>query len=199
MRSVLVILLIASSARAATYTPLVDLGAVEPACRPLAVIPQHARTLGPSYDAAISTASCMVITRTRRLALAPNAQSVRALDDAVAPALAILDRVIRSADPEHVLLALYAKRDILAGNTARLLATLPKASPMMSGMAQHDRDKQVGVADQLTETWRRRAANDGKLIAIVLRDHPELATRNEVLAYEVAASRLPQATGVARR
>jgi hypothetical protein len=201
MRLLLVISLIAVSPAvgATTYTPLVDLGQVDPGCRQQAEIPQSARIAGPSYDAAISTAGCVVIARTRHLTLTPTPQSVRALDDALAPAIAILDRVIQTGDSEHVLLARYAKADILSGNAVRLLTSVPKLSPTMTAMAVSEHDKQVGKAVQLVEPWKRGAVVERNEIALIVRDHPELANRNQVLAYMVAVTRAPQAARVISR
>ncbi|HTR52591.1 MAG TPA: hypothetical protein VMJ10_17875 [Kofleriaceae bacterium] len=194
MRRVAIVLVIAAAsvahANSSRYTPLVNANEVDPGCRELAVVPLNTETSSPSFDAAISTASCMVSARTRHLVLAPDAASVRALDDAVAPAWAILERVVAAGDPEHVLLARYAELDIVTGNAARLLASVPHISPLMTAQDVHDHYKLVLVADALAQPWRQRAIAIRHAIARLLLAHPELATHDEVLAYEVEATRL---------
>ncbi len=199
MRSLLLLPLLtaASVARAATtYTPFVDPRTVDPPCRVFAEVPATATTMGPAYDAAISTASCLVSARTRGLHLDASSDSVLALDRAVAPALEILDRVIQAADTEHQVIALYAKANILAGNSARLLATVPKLSPQMSSQEVHDRYRQVLVTDALTLPWRQRALATRRQIATVVYRDPQVVVRNPVVAYMVRDTRISEAAGV---
>ena len=196
------ILLVAApvvSAGTSRYTTFVDLPSVDFACRPLALIPETSEIPGPMQDAAISTANCMVMARTRGLALGADAASVSALDAAVAPAIRILDRVIALGDAEHVLLARYAKLDILVGNTARLLATVPRISATMTANDAYEHDKQVRIADALTEPWRSREAAQRRALARFVYQHPELAGRDPVLGYVIAHSRMAEAAGVAAR
>lgn len=191
----------ASVARAdgTTYTSLVEIGAVEPGCRPLAEVPQNASIPGPRYDAAISTANCMAETRARRLVLTPTPDSVRALDEAVSPSLRILDRVIATGDAEHALIALYAKLDIVQGNAARLLLAVPRLSPQMGGMEVANHYKMVLVADALTKPWRQHAMELRRAIAGVVSKNPQLANHDPVVAYMIAKSRIVEAVGLAGR
>jgi hypothetical protein len=195
MRPLLISLLIASAsvARAGStiHTPLVDGLTIDPVCRQLAMIPKTARVSGPQYDAAISTANCMIRHHTQGLILTPSAQSVRDLDNAVAPALQILERVIATADPAHAVLARYAELDLYEGNTARLLAA-PRPP------AQHI-DKHVAAADVLTQPWRERALETRRSIAAAVRAHPDMSRRDPVLAYAIANSRVGAAAVASRR
>ena len=199
MRALLLVPLIAASSLAragvATYTPLIDTRAVDPACRPLAEIPQNTRLAGPRFDAAISVASCMASARTRHIVLAPSLDSVAALDGAEAPALAILDRVIRIGDPAHVLLARHAKLDILEGNVARLLAAVPPVSPVMSRADVAAHFRLVDATAALARPWQRRADATRRAIARLVNAHPELATRDPVLAHAITNSRLDRVVG----
>ncbi|HUJ57550.1 MAG TPA: hypothetical protein VLX92_03645 [Kofleriaceae bacterium] len=181
------------------YTPLVDVAAVDPACRVLAQTPQNATVDGPSYDAAISTANCVAMAGTRTLVLTPSADSVKALDDAEAPALAILDRVIARGDAEHALIADYAEVDLLRGNAARMLDALPPLSPQMSRNEVAEHTRQVMVTGVLIEPWLRRATKIRRDIATLVSAHPELATRDVVLANIVASTRIVEAVGLAAR
>ncbi|MGE5180494.1 MAG: hypothetical protein ACM31C_00455 [Acidobacteriota bacterium] len=203
MRTLLVIpLILASTAARAediTYTPFVEVRAVDAPCRAFAEVPPTATTLGPSYDAAISTASCMVSTRTRSLRVDATADSVAALDAAVAPALAILDRVIRVADTEHKLIAYYVKADILSGNTARLLATLPEISPQVTSKEVRERAALVRSADALTLRWRQRALASRREIVRLAGREPDIVVRNPIVARMVVETRLGPTAGVAAR
>ena len=203
MRPLLISLLIASAsvARAGsmTHTPLVNGSTIDPVCRQLALIPANTRSSGPQYDAAISTANCMIMHRTKGLILTPSAQSVRDLDNAVAPALQILERVIATADPAHAVLARYAELDLYEGNTARLLAALTPPAPHMTGMQQYEYDKHVAAADALTQPWRESALDTRRSIAAAVRAHPDLSRRDPVLAYAVEHSRVGAAAVATRR
>ncbi len=153
---------------------------------------------GPSYDAAISTANCMAMTRADRLALSPTADSANSLQLAVAPALAILDRVIDTGDPEHQLIAEYAKADILDSNAARMYST-STLSPQVDRtvVANHQRD--ITALDQATRPWLEEAVACRRAIARIVYTHPELATRDAVLARMISNSRITDAAGLSGR
>ncbi len=203
MRTLLVIPLILASAAAradeVTYSPFVDIRAVDAPCRAFAEVPQTATTLGPSFDAAISTATCVVSTRTARLRVTATPASVSEIDAAEAPALAMLDHVIRDGDAEHKLIAYYMKADILAGNAARLLAKLPKLSPQMSSKEVRAHDALVRDADALTLRWRQQALANRREIVKLANHDPAMVVRNPVVAHMVVDTRLGRAAGVATR
>jgi hypothetical protein len=204
MRAILLVSLIALPAVARAgelaFTPLVAPAEVDPACRPLAVIPRDARTSGPALDAAISTASCMAARRASAVALTPTADSARELDATIAPALRILDRVIAVGDPARVIAALYMKSDLTDGNAVRIMNAVPRLSPQIGSKETYEHYKRVGVAEQATEPQRRRAASYRREIARVIAMHPELADkRDPVLAYMLVKTRIVDAAGIARR
>jgi hypothetical protein len=184
-------------ANAPRYTHLVDPDAVDAPCRSLAAIPASSEISGPAFDAAISTANCLVELRTHRLHLTLSADSVHALDDAVAPAIHILDRVIERGDAEHALLARYSKLDIFVGNTTRLLAAVPRIGASMTDNDTFQHDHAVILADALTEPWRRREELQRRDFAYFVASHPGLATRDRVLAYVVAHSRIVAGAAIA--
>ncbi len=202
MRAFLLIVLVASSiahADSTLYTPLVDMRTVDPPCRTLAEIPSHARISGPMFDAAISTANCMAMTRATQLELAPTQASVNALDEAIGPAMAILDAVIATGDPAHQLIAQHSKLDILQSNTVRVFLAVPQPSPQMGRTEVADQAVVLEATDALTEPWRRRAFECRRQIARLVYQHPALATRDAVLAHMIADSRIIDAAGVAGR
>jgi hypothetical protein len=202
MRAFLFIVVVASSiahADSTLYTPLVDMRTVDPPCRTRAEVPSHARISGPSFDAAVSTANCMAMTRATQLELAPTEASVKALDAAVAPAMAILDAVIATGDPAHQLIAQHSELDILQSNTARMFVAVPQPSPQMASSELADQAIVLAATDALTEPWRRRALQCRRQIARLVYQHPELATRDAVFAHMVADSRIIDAAGVAGR
>ncbi len=189
---------IAVAEPAPTYSPYVDVGSVEPSCRPLARIPNTSAP-GPSFDAAISTASCVAVTRTRNLTIEPSERGVQMLDEAVAPALAIYDRVIAAGDPEHALIATYAKLDLLRGNIARLLDAVPDASPQMTANETAEHERAVMAVGVLVQPWQRRADASRRHLTRIANLHPELATRDAVLAYMIRSARLGEPIGIAAR
>lgn len=199
MRLPIIFCLIASSTAAMADstidTPLVDMSDVDAQCRPLAEIPHNAKTTGPSIDAAISTASCMAMARADALVLTPTAESATELMAAVAPALAILDRVIETTDPEHRLVAEYAKADILDSDAARLYSTAT-LSPQLDVANVIDHKRDVAALDTMTRPWLVEALVCRREIAKLVYEHPELATRNAVLAQMVARTRITDAAGL---
>lgn len=203
MRPLLVLLLLAGSSIARAdgmkYTPLVDANAIEPGCRILAQTPQNAVSDGPSLDAAISTANCVALVRMRRLVLDPSPDSVRLLDAAMRPALAILDRVIANGDPVHRLIAYYAKADLLNGSAARMFAALPRLSPQMSEAEVAEHQRLVRVTGVLVAPWLHHATTLRRDIAELVADHPTLAVRDDTFAYMVARTRIVDAVGLASR
>jgi hypothetical protein len=200
MRIALIISLIGiSSVARADTTPLLDARTIDAPCRTLAHVPHNERTSGPDYDAAISTANCIAMTRAQSLQLTPTPASVAALDAAVAPAVAILDRVIETGDAEHQLIAQYAKADLYKGNTARILAAVPQPSPQMTREEVANRDATVHAADTLTQPWRQHALECRRAIARLVIANPELATQDRVLARMIADSRIVEAAGLASR
>ena len=201
MRAFLLTIVVASSiahADSTSYTPLVEMRTVDAACRTLAETPSNARISGPMFDAAISTANCMAMTRASRLELAPTAASIKALDEAVAPAMAILDTVIATGDAAHQLIAQHSKLDILQSNTARMFSAVPQLSPQMGSGEVADQAEVLAATEALTEPWRRRALQCRRLIARLVYQHPALATRDAVFAHMVADSRIVDAAGARR-
>jgi hypothetical protein len=202
MRASLIIplLLVASAARAdgTKYTPLVDVKTVEPGCRVAAEVPQSAIIASPMFDAAVSTASC-IAAHTHRLVLTPTADSVTALDVAIAPAMQILDRVIATGDAEHVLIAQYTKLEILQNNVVRLFMAIPPLTPQLTVSELGEHHEAVQATDTLTRPWRDRAMTIRRAIALLVYQHPSLATRDPLLAYMVAHSRIADAAGIATR
>ena len=175
MRAILLSMVVASAAAHAgstVNTPLVDMRTVDPPCRTLAAIPASALISGPMYDAAISTANCVAMTRAARLELAPTQASVNALDAALASTMAILDTVIAKSDPAHQLIAQHSKLDILQSNTARMFSALPPTSPLLTSTEVADRAVVLRATESLTEPWRRRALECRRQIARLVYRHP---------------------------
>jgi hypothetical protein len=205
MRPLLILLPIVAASTAArandaTYTPLVDIHTVDPACRSLAAIPLTAEIPGPAQDAAISTASCMAVLHVHRLVIAPSDESVRALDEAIAPAIAIFDRVIAHGDAEHAVAALFMESDLYDGNAERIMSSVPRLSPQASANEAVEHRKRVFAADELAQPLRRRALSCRRELARVVASSPELTSnRNAVLAYMITHSRIVEAAGVAQR
>ena len=188
-----------ASAQVTTYTPFVDVAHVEPGCRPLARIPGANAPLGPSLDAAVSTASCVAIVRLHGLDVEPSQRGVQAIDEAIAPANAMYDTVIAAGDPEHAVIAEYAKLDLLRGAIARLLDAIPKPTPQMAYNRVAEHQRAVMMAGVWTEPWLRRAEASRRRIARVVYRHPELATHDPVVAYMIASVHVDETLGIATR
>jgi len=167
----------------------VDARTLPKACAPLAWIPNDARTVTPTIEAYTSIAGCIVRERTRAFDLRPNRSSVDELDVAIAPAIALLDSVIETADVTHQIIALHAKADIYQGLTTRIRNSM-RNNP---GFAER---KDV---DRLTLAWNERARDANLRVAQIAAGNPDAVRGNPVVAYAVRDAQRSRTSGVASR
>jgi hypothetical protein len=177
--------------------PAIDVSAAPAACKSFAG-PAQAPNPVLAWPARVALASCMAEQAVAPLALCDCGQSVVDVDDAVAPALAILDGVIAGGDPASQALASHAKGALYDGFAARLIATLPEPSHEATPeeLSLHDMRAQA-LAPQLTP-WREAAAAAFAHAVEVARAHPEVA-RNPAAASAIRDSQQRQAADVAGR
>lgn len=202
MRSLLisaVVALLPLSAMANDMKPGVELRTLDAPCRPLAMVPGNARTITPLVDANISVASCLATTRTRALVLTPSAASVDALNQAIQPALQLLDTIIRTGDVRAQIMAQHAKADLYNGLAVRLISTVPPVSPMATGRALLDHDQRITQMNIFAQPWREHAKEAFRQVAELGAQIPDEVSRDPVLAFAVSDSRFESSTATARR
>lgn len=140
-------------------------------CAPLRQVPASAKIPVPRIDAKISIANCMAEDALSRLSITPDRTSVQAMNRAVAPSVAILDRVIAEAAPAQQLVAQNAKRDLYEGLVVRARASIPHAN-----IAAETK------LDPLVAPWQNEARQAELAMRQLTRAHPELAQGDQVVA-----------------
>jgi hypothetical protein len=123
----------------------------------------------------VSLALCIASERKRAVVLCDCEQSVKDLDEAVAPAFAILDEIASVGEPQWQVIALHSEADELSLLAQRLLETLPRV-PEGTGSDQaalHDVRSQM--LQPLVEPWRSKAQEKFAQIDRIAKTHPELA------------------------
>lgn len=171
-----------------------------PALTPIALdeLPRACRTLGEqartrdraaALDARIALASCVADHRLE--ALPPPCdcgESMVAMDEAIAPAVALLDEAIAQGDAEAALIAAHVKGELYAGMRVRMRAAVPPpADTTEEAIAL--RDSRIAVLDNLLEPWRAQATTAFDLVVDLARRNPELV-RNPVVRSALASSRV---------
>lgn len=169
MRSVLFLLVLTATASAGPTLAPLNRANLPKQCQAVATEPASARTMTPRYAAYTSAANCMAMVSLESLHVQPNADGVKAIDQAIQPSIDLLDGVIRAGDPAAALIAQYSKADLYRGAMVVLL------SP------EHQLDD---VAFQLTRGWRDQSAESFAEVARLDNQNPSLAS-NPVIAFEI--------------
>lgn len=165
-------------------------------CRPIAK-----RIEGPSavqrMSARIALAGCLADVAIAPLSLIDGQESVVALDEAVGPAMALLDGVAQSKDAAMQIMALRAKADLFGTMIARMQRTVPrpKRSTFENDSLYDTRKK---IVDGLVTPWRDRAREAHQAIVEIAEAHPELV-RNPVATASIRESRRQLKSPVASR
>jgi hypothetical protein len=192
----------AASAPPPAAPPAPVLAAIDPqtvpdACKPL-MKSARSPNLPVAVPARISLASCMADRAVSSLSLCDCADSIQALDAAVAPAIAILDDAIAAGDPAAQVIGEHTEGQLYAGLSIRLHATVPRVNPGAS-------PEEVALHDVRTETleaqlapWREAANTAFQAVIEVAKAHPDVA-RNPVVATAVRDSEQRLAADVASR
>lgn len=164
---------------AAPALPGIDAQAVPATCQSF-VAPAQAGNPELAVPARLSLASCMADQAVAPLALCDCGQSIEDIDQAIEPAVKVLDGVIEVGSPTSQALAQHAKGDLYAGFVMRMTATVPKLGPSATPeeMALHDMRAQA-LAPQL-EPWRDTARTAFTQVIDLAKAHPEIARNARV-------------------
>jgi hypothetical protein len=182
----------------------IDAAAIPAPCKPLATqaLAEATSVVATAAPAALSArialAACIADRAVAPIALCDCGASIVAVDQAVKPAIEVLDDVIAKGDPAIQVMAGHAEGQLYTGLVARLAATLPKVGPQTteSEVALNDMRKQT--LDAQLAPWRETAMTSFQHVVELAKAHPELA-RNAVVATAVRDSQQRLAAEVATR
>jgi hypothetical protein len=154
--------------------------------------------LAVAYSARISLASCMAERAIAPLALCDCGASVVAIDAAVAPALAVLDDVIGSAEPALQVIAEHTEGQLYAGFAIRMRATVPAVEPNADAAALTLHDMRARTLEAQLAPWHEAAMASFAHVVEIAKAHPEIA-RNAAAASAVRDAEHRVADDVASR
>jgi hypothetical protein len=147
------------------------IGAEMPAaCRTWADDVTSARTEQLALGAELSLANCVAADRFQALTLTGDDASMKALAEAVKPALAMLDQITQGSDPAYQIMAAQAKGDLYDSMVVRMRNT-----------GRSDLEPQL-------LPWSQAAAVAYAEAVRVAKAHPELINSNLVVASAVRSS-----------
>lgn len=178
------------SASAPRLAPVV-LDEITQKCAPLAkpaAVPDVPRAL----SARISLASCLAEARIGVLSLIDGQESVLALEEATAPAFALLDDAIDLGDAGLQISALRAKADLYVRMATTMIGTVPppaNTTPEAAALRETRRE----IVEGMVAPWRDRIRAAREAVVALGKKHPELA-KNPVArtAIEKSARELAQ-------
>lgn len=139
-------------------------------------------------SARVSLANCIEVEKIKTVAVCDCAQSVQDLDDAVAPAFAILDDLATNGDPSWQVVALHAEADELTVLSQKLLATLPAPSPGAGSDELALHDVRAQMLQPLVQPWQAKVQDKYAAVDRIAKAHPELA-KDSVAQTVIADSR----------
>ncbi|HEX4416468.1 MAG TPA: hypothetical protein VH165_01155 [Kofleriaceae bacterium] len=175
----------------------IDAAALPASCKSFAR-PAQLPSLATALSARISLASCLADQAIAPLALCDCGQSILDIDQAVAPAIALLDNAIAAGDPVIQAIAQHTKGELYVGFATRMVATLPRPSPNATQEELNLRDlREQTLAAQLAP-WRDTAKAAFAEVVELAKAHPEIA-RNPAAATAIRDSQQRVAADVAAR
>ena len=133
------------------------------ACRTWLDDAAAAKTDRLKLEARLSLASCLLSEHLRGLELNADDASIKALDDAVAPTLAIYDQAIKTAEPAYQIIAAQAKGDVYDAMVVRMRNT-----------GRKDLEPQLAP-------WSQAALAAYTVAIKIAKQHPELVPSNPVV------------------
>ena len=185
MRTLLALMLLATTAEAAPVVVPPSPSAVTPAPIDLAVVPKPCAELAKqanvprvavAMSARISLARCIATERLRDKTDLIDAQdSIALVEDSVVASLALLDNAIATNDPKLVILAQHAKGELYAAMTARMLQTIPPLPVGATGEAAQLRDQRVQLLTTWLAPWRDKAHDAFTAVLATERAQPSVA------------------------
>jgi len=145
----------------------------------------------------LTLATCIANERARTVAVCDCQQSVQDLNEAVAPAIQILDELATKGDPMYRLLALKAEADRYQILAQQLMATLAVPGPNATADERDLHEMRQTMLRPMIEPWLTRAQNAYVEVDRLAKAHPELDKNAEVRS-AIADSRHRLTTAVAQ-
>jgi hypothetical protein len=145
----------------------------------------------------LSLATCIANERVQTVAVCDCQQSVQDLNEAIAPAVQILDELASVGEPTYRVLALKAEADRYQILAQKLLATLPQLGPNASADERDLHEMRQTMLRPMIEPWLTRAQNAYVEVDRIAKAHPELDKNAEVRT-AIADSRHRMTTAVAQ-
>lgn len=164
-------------------------------CQPLAKRASIG-TVPQALSARVLLASCIADARIAVLSLIDGQESVLAMEEAVEPAIAMLDGVIAAGDPGLKISALHAKADLYGRMAAKMMDTVPppaNTTPEAAALRETRREIIAGMLG----AWRDHIQGAHQAIVDLGRKHPALA-KNPVAQATIRESERVLAEQVAR-
>jgi hypothetical protein len=164
----------------------IDLREIPEQCHPVAK--QAAATnVVAALSARISLANCLADVKLAPLKLVDCEASMQEVDEAVAPAFALLDEVIAGAtDDVTKIVAERAKAELYTQMHTKMLATLPPPGTTQASLAMYAARKSI-LDLQLTR-WQDAAATSWEHILAIVKATPKLE-KNPVVALNARTAR----------
>jgi len=167
----------ASAARSSVLT--LDRTTLPAACRMFADEAVTSKSVEVRLDARISLASCLAEHRMN--AIAPSHASIPAYNQAVEPALAILDDVAASGNPRARLVAEATRADILDGMVVRMRNSIPSPNTERPGSISAYQRAHAQLEPAL-EPWRQQSLQALAEVETLAAQHPDLVRNDDVVA-----------------
>jgi hypothetical protein len=190
--------LLAATVHADRKTPAVNLTPILadelPArCRPIAK-QASAANLGVALGARISLANCMASEELAPLQLCDCADSILEMDNAVAPAVALLDEVAHAGDAHTELLAEHARGELYTSMRIRMAKTIPTPDSTEESLALRDA-RQALLETQLVP-WSETIDAAAERVLAIAKANPALA-KHPIAKTAIEASKQRVASRVA--
>lgn len=188
-------LLFASAAEAApldhAITPAAKLPAVGEVPKACASAGHLADNPRPQFALAarITLAECMANDALKaQTDLIDSQDSIAALEDGMAPSLALLDQAIATRDAKLVILGEHAKGAIYAAMTVRMQQAVPPLPASPSDEQVQLRNQRVAVLATWMQPWKDKQHAAFTRVGAVVQEHPRLAN-DAVVANAIADAR----------
>lgn len=144
-------------------------------CVPLAAVPASAQIPGPELSAHVSVANCLLEVAMNGVTLSSDDPSIKDLNTAVTPGLAVLDNVISVGDPYWKMIATDAKHDLY-------ISMVVRARSSLTGADMRTRD----ALERRLVPWLDAASSTNVAFMKLAAGNAELARRDEVIRNIVA-------------
>jgi hypothetical protein len=164
---------------ATSSLPPIDFDAVPDACKSIGRF-TASPSPGVALSSRVSLANCIAQERMRPLSLIDCEKSVRDLEAAATPSLALLDDVIAANEPSWKIIALHAKGELLSSMSIRMLSTIPPAPAAANENAYALHDMRMSMLQNLIQPWIALSQDAFRQVERINRQQPTLAVNQTV-------------------